>query len=178
MRDGGDAELGAVPGHLRVVPGDDGEVASVRGEPGVGEEVAVGEKDPDVLGAVEGDSDDGPGDGGVVVQLADAPDLVADVQGVGVPGAAGFLRFGGERLRGLAWDEPPQTLVGEVGEDEGLVDDDPGLAAVLVHTRPCVPRRRQDVLDDAVGPPPHDDVAPLLGRSSLGPPDLVADDLG
>ena len=84
----------------------------------------------------------------------------------------------GQRSRLTTRLLPVEALVGEVGEVDHSIRHRVGPAAVLVHPRPDVERRRGYVLGPAVGGPPHDDGPAPLHGAHLSPVDVVAVDDG
>jgi hypothetical protein len=179
----GDPELGAVPGHLRMLPGDIGQSSAVGREPRVGDEAGSADDRPDARqvgggGPVEGHGHDVARHRPGPVRLAHGDHLVAaDAQlaEAGLAARLGRDRGEGHRRRG-ALVEAVEPLVAELREDEGAgIRHGPGAAAVLVHAGAGVPGLRQHVDRCAVRPgPPHGEPSALVGPL-LEPPHLVAD---
>ena len=131
-RDVGHHELGAVPGHVRVVPAQPGDLAATGRDPRSGHEPVAGGQHPDGLRVFGGAAVQRQGDQlaararGAVPPgrrghgLAYAPHLRADdrevpvaVDGVGRPGRA-------DRLGAAAGPPPVDPLVAPVGEDDAV----------------------------------------------------------
>ncbi len=170
----GEAQLGAVPRHARVVPADVGEMPAVGGDGGEGVEVVAG----DVFAggaAAQRDGDDGPRDLAVAgVPLAYAPDVPVVDEEVGV---AGVLALGGERADGAV--EQVEALVGEVGEDDLAVrGHGVGAAAVLVHAGAGAPGGGQQLAAGAVGGAMDDGGPAALLGTVLRPPRLPVERAG
>lgn len=191
----GELDLGAVPGHPGVVPGDPGRPAPVRGEPGSGHEPVPSVGEFAYGGAVVGRRSvqrhggehpahvgrRGPGE-----LLQDAPHLAAVRVDHRVHPAQSAADAGDGRERpgsgagsGLRLVEI-QALVGEVAEDHERSaarprDRRPGLSAVLDDPAADVPRRGEHGLLAAVGAPPDEGPPAALGGAGGGPPQLVAD---
>jgi hypothetical protein len=192
-----DLQLGAVPGHPGVIPGQPDGVAAVRGEPGRGDEaVPVAVEFADGAGAVKGHGDGQPayvGGGRAGELLHDAPHLAAVRvrvgPRVGEAQSAAHGRDRGERARlgpagGVGLDGV-EALVAEVGEDDERAvfvrwararHARPGLAAVLDDAAADVPRRRQHRGGPGVaGAQPQQGAPAALGRAGGGPPQFLAD---
>ena len=152
--DGGDPQLGAVPGHVRVIPRDPGQPAAVGRRGREREEVRAGDQGPDRrrVGrrrAVQRDGHDRAGDGAAVVALQHAPDLrvarrehevgVAQRAGRQRPGArAGrhLRRVGGQRRAAAPCPPPSPGRPGTAAGRRSWRRRSPGPAA-----GPCCPAR-------------------------------------
>ena len=143
-----DPELGAVPRHVRVVPAGPGQLRAVRTEPGERVEVAPRREHARLALAVGRQRDQLVGRLAGAVGLAHAHDQppVRAHAAVGVAHRAGLRRLGRDRARRLARIEAVEPLVGEVREEGGVLVEEPGTAAVLVHSRAHVDLRRGHVL--------------------------------
>jgi hypothetical protein len=169
----GDAQLGAVPGHARVVPGDEGQARAVRGDGRCGDEVRPRPQHGDLPRAVERHGDELVHD-----VLADP---LAHAQHVrpcgkhhrlGVP--VGPPGVGGERPRLAVLVDEPQALVVQVAGEQATRVRDPAPAAVLVHAGAGVELGRQHLLDRSVAGPAQDGGATVLRRPRRAPPHRAA----
>ncbi|MGX1248862.1 hypothetical protein RKD48_001373 [Streptomyces ambofaciens] len=190
--DVGDDQLGAVPGHARVVPGEPGGAAAVGREAGSGDEAVpfggeFAHRAPVVgRGAVQRHGHEDAADvGGPLAGelLQDAPHLAALGTRVRLDPAQSAAHRGQrcQRARlGAAGGEGVQPLVGEVHEDHQRTGAGrgraPGPAAVLDDAAAHVPRCGQHRFLGAVGVPPHQGAPPALGGPGRGPPHLVTDE--
>ncbi len=157
----GHPQLGPVPRHPRMIPADPGQHAAIRGRCREGVEVRAADQDPDRAGiagrrAVKRHGHDRPGDPAAGVPLPDAPHLVSAGTEHEVSEPVGAILAGRRRqrlrLRPLIRTAEVEPLVGEVREQEAAGQRQVGLAAVLVHAGPGVPRCREQVPADAVRP--------------------------
>jgi hypothetical protein len=191
LADPGDDQLGAVPGHARVVPGEPGGAAAVGREARPGDEPVplVGEfahGTPVLRGRpVErhGGQDATYVGGSVAGELLQhGPHFTASRQQLRLRPAqsAADEGDGGQRARSAAGFAAVQPLVGEVHEHHDVPAvhhrAGPGVAAVLDDAAADVPWRGQDGLLPAADAPPHEGAPAALAGSRLGPPRLVADE--
>ncbi len=164
-------QLGAVPRHQRVVPGEPCELGAVGGEGGGAHEVGAGEDDRAAIlvGALEAEHDDGVDRLGVLhgVVLADGEEAVAGgvEEEVGVA-PAGVVR--GDRLR-VAFADAVEAAVGVVGDDHDAVASVPHAAAVLVHGGADVHLRRGDRLGVVDADLAHEAGAATFGGAGFQP---------
>ena len=177
-------QLGAVPRHVGVVPLQPAQVEAVGAHPRCRDEIRTGD-DHDRLAAGLGlDGDQLIVDLTACVALADAddPPPIRGEGAVGVAIAHRFRRLGRERHREVepSWlgvgINPVEALIGPVGEEERVVVQPPGAAAVLVH--PGAGRELLAEHLDGIATQPvahHRDPTGLLG-ARFGPPDVIVAD--
>ena len=145
---------------------------------GRGDEVGTGDDDLGLARLVRRQAHDRvDGLGPLGVALLDAQDrrAVGRHVAVGVAQAARHLghRGQGDRLAAVRTDAV-EALRRPVGEPQHAVACPPRTAAVLVHRRPCVPRRGEHLGDRAVRRSAQHGVAPTLLGAALRPPDVGA----
>ena len=173
-----ETELGAIPWHGWMIPGDPGEVGSVGRNRGVGDEVTPRHHGDDLIHIARGRTvarnshDVASGNAGPCVVFSDRPQLSGgepqSTESHPRPGRCQGARL---RIRG----EDPDPLVSLLDEAQrAVIRRCPRAAAVLVHTRPSVPRGGQELFDSPIGQAPSDCRAPILGWNALSPPDLLA----
>ena len=173
-----DPQLGPVPGHRRMVPGDPGETGSVRGGPWRRDEVRALVEDLDSSGAVGRDRHQRVR-GRPVVELLDADQPPpargrASVREAAARGAAvGGQGFGGARRFERT---PVPALVGLVDVVEGRARDGGGSAPVLVDPAADAHLGWREILGGAPGPRPDHHLPAALGRTALAPVDRVVGD--
>jgi hypothetical protein len=167
-----DPQLGAVPRHPRVIPGEPGEPPPVRVGPRAGHEVAPGHDDARLSAAVGRQRDELVDHAAVLVALAHAHHrrAVADHAPVRVTQRVRARRRGRQRLRiGAGAVLAVQARVAEVREEHRVAVKPARAAAVLVHARAHVAPRRRDVDRLAVRPQLGDDAAAALVGAVLQP---------
>ena len=172
---------GVVPRHVRVVPGDPGQVLAVGGQGGGGDEVGARHERAHRgvvagRGAVQGDGHQGVDRlAGAAVVLPDGVDQAAGGVDLQVPVA--YVPVDGQR------DQPAQAVgdvvavqapVPGVGDHDNARVHGVGAPAVLVdagaHVHQLVHRRQgQDLTDLAVAVAAQEDLAPGLGGALLHP---------
>ncbi len=170
----GDPELGLVPGHGRVVPGEPGEHAAFAVEGRGGAEVVAAGEDGDGAGD-EVDRDqlvDRLASAGMI--LADADEAVAMVVERQVGVAEGPRRSHRRRL--LADLVVVNALVIEVTEPNAAAAHQARPAAIFMGAGADVEAVRRDIRDGAVGRAADHDVAPVLGGAAFDPVDILAVD--
>ena len=181
----GDVQLGAVPGHRRVIPGNPAEPAPVRAQTRRRVEVrALGDRERQ-LAALEVERDDGldqlavPLGVGVLHHAVDEAALRVDRE-IAVPRVTVRGDRNREQARLLTVD--PLILrrgeIGgrEVGEADEAVSHRHRAAAVRVHERPRAVAAGRHLLRPAGRRPAHHDVAPLLVGTHFHPVDVGAVD--
>jgi hypothetical protein len=166
--EGGNPELRAVPGHVRVVPAGECEPLAVRADSREGVEVTAAGQHRRLAGAVGGDGNDLVDRLAAGMRLADAHDLPPVGGGAAVGVSEVALRR--DRPRRLPRVLPVEPLVPEVREEDRLAVQQPGAAAVLVHTGPHVEPFRRDVLERLTRASAYEHRATALGGSPLEPP--------
>ncbi len=166
-------QLGAVPGHLGVVPAQPGEAGTGGIEPRRGVEVPSAGQHDGGMRAIAGYGDQLVDHLAVVVAFPHAEQVAAvgGDDGVGVAPRRRQVGLGGDRLRFPAGLLTVEALVGEVGEEHGVPVEYVGAASVLVDPGADVVAGRRDVAHCAVGSAAHEDVASLLGGAALEPVD-------
>ena len=174
-----DAQLGAVPRHVGVVPLQPAEAGAVGREAGVGDEVRTGDDDRrlELAGGVEHhDLVDHLSVGGVPLAHDGEPPAGRIEVAVGPAIAAGHrgLRSHGHGHRPAG--EPVQPLVVPVGEPQRPAAHPPRSPAVLVHGGAGVEPGGQQIHGRALADALDDLRPPALLRSLLRPGDGVAVD--
>ena len=174
--DGGDAQSGRIPGHVRVVPLEPRESRPVRGEPRGSEEVRALDEHARRPLPVERDLDD-RGDGlaiaRVVLTHGEEPAATGVEPEVRVP----VVALGRDRLGlGHARVQTVEAAVRSIREDDGPAGDRVGPAAVFVDAGPHVERGGKHVLGGPIGSPPHEHAPAGLRGPALDPVDLVTVD--
>ena len=145
-------KLGAVPGHVGVVPLQPAQPASVRADPRVRVEVGPCDKSPRFRHAARGvdlhyGRDRLAARAGVVLADSDQPATVPVQLEIG----ESLLSAGRQRFRSAAGLDPVQAAGRAVREVRRAVENCVRPAAVLVRSGPRVPTRREDVQCGAVG---------------------------
>jgi len=167
-----DHELGSVPRHARVIPGEPGETAAGRVEPRSHEEVVAAGDDLRLGQSIRRKPDELVAHLARLVTLAHAKDRRA-VRGhaaVGVSQRVRLCRLGCDRMRLRAGTvDAVEPAVVELGEERRVAVEPHCSAAVFVHARACVRARRRHVDELAVGPCLDDGRAAALVRPDLGP---------
>ena len=169
----GHPQFGAVPGHLRMLPPDPGEVAAVGREARESEKMRSRGKGSDACliirtGTVELHRHDVPRDHAIRVRLAHRNDVrPADADVAESKAAAGRREWHGCRAAVI---QPIEPLVAELHEDERAVGRDrPRSSPVFMHAAAGIPRCGQHIaLRVAHGIPS------TLPRAALQPPHVVA----
>src|SRR5262249_23647776 len=166
-------QFGPVPRHVGVIPGEPRQARAVGTEPRRRVEVvagnqyfAVAARQRDAHQRVDGFTSRRR------VIFADANEPAAAAVHYRVRVAEG--RGGRQRLRRGVTDLTVEPLVGKVREIECAVAARESAAAVLVHARARVERRRGHITAASVRGPAYDDAAPAFGRAQLGPVDILA----
>ena len=169
-----DAQLCAIPRHVRVIPRNPCQQSSARRQRGMREEVALIDERRHA-GSVQGDAHDGTSrHRRPVVGLTDREQLSVLPSQPAEPHAAICRRQGAGLLTGL---ERPDALVLLLDEEQdAVIRRGPRASAVFVHAGSGVPRRRQDVVHRAVRAPSSHRSAAAFLRDALAPPDIVADE--
>ena len=197
--EGCDPQLGAVPWHGGVVPGQPRQPGAVRGGARGGEEVMAGHEHlhprttldapprlPICLRGGQLDDDHLVGDTvapgrarGMALPDRHQLSTARDDGQVGVAFPPGHRGLGRQRSRLTSGGEKPEALIGPIGQHDrrspavGPGHDGVRRAPVLVDGTPGRPPRRQAVL----GRPPagcrHQHLAARLGGTALVPPHLV-----
>src|SRR6185369_5949703 len=164
-------QRGAVPWHVRVVPGQPDQGRAIRGQMRARYEVGAAAQHGHVAaGQIYGNQGvDRLAAAGVILAYADQP-VPARVDGdVGVA-HAGVV---GQLLRGFGWAYPVKVLIFEIDEvDGGVVADGQRAAAVFVDAAADVDRHRRDLAGGAVRRAADQGLPAALGRPALKPVDV------
>ncbi len=176
LADLGEPELGPVPGHVRVVPAEPGELPAVRAEAGRAEEVvAGGQLAAGVALLVEPDRDDTVdrfARGSVVFAHGEDASTAGIELEIGV--TQPLVRGRRQRYRRARCRQAMEALVGEVDRDDHAVPDRIGAAAIFVDPRADVEGRRRQVGGRPVQGPSHQHGAAAFLRPDLEPPGDLA----
>src|SRR5205807_510077 len=175
-----DPQLGAVPGHPRVVPGKPRQPLSYWVESRSHEEVVAGDEHDRLGGTIGRQRDKLVVDVAVAVPLADADHglPVRCDNSVRVPQRVRLRGFRADRPRlrtGAVY--PIQAAVGELGVEDGFAVVPDGAAAVLVNAGACVRARRDQIHDLAVRTRLDDGGTATFVGSRLGPADSIFADV-
>ena len=168
-----DPELGAVPGHVGMIPREPRESPSVGARPGIRVEIMAARQNGDrSAGAIDRDElvQRFPVGIGMVLANAHEPATLRIESNVRVAPGAGAREGLGLRSGGLVI----QPIIAEVSEPDLAAHNRERAAAVFVHARSHVEGRRGDVRNVPVRRAPDEHVATLLRRTAFHPPDVRA----
>ncbi len=176
----GHPELGTVPRHPRVIPGDPRDPAPGRVEARGHVEVVAGDDHDRVSRTVGRERDELVVHVAVGVPLAHADHglSVRRDDSIGIPERMRLSRFRADRLRlRVRAVHPIETAVGEIGVEDGVAVVPDRAASVLVNTGSCVRAGRDQIDDLPAGTLLDDDDAAALVGSGLGPADSLSADV-